>query len=135
MGHALTAKLLYRNVVPKVEVSVDTCQGLTSWDGSKGGPRTKYAEFLVTVGGPVAGVAFEVAKIAAGLAFAVLFPPLGIPVGLALGAGAAVWLFGETMYALCGTEGDWVKIKSEIAQFCKAKLSSLKSTNLPTFLD
>lgn len=96
MGHVLAAKV--QGYPSSLYVYLDTCRGEVI--------NSAHDRFT-TLAGPAAGMLLEVAKLVAAVALILFFPPpIGIPLGIALGSGAVIWLFGETMYSLSG-EGDW----------------------------
>jgi len=98
MGHALMAKLQNPHLHPKVNVYTKTCQGDTTYG---------RGNMFVTFAGPLAGTAFEIVKLVGAIALAILLPSfIGLPLGLFIGTGASIWIFGELMYALSG-QGDW----------------------------
>jgi hypothetical protein len=106
MGHALAAQLNGLN--PTVDVHTNICKGRTWWIQLHHDINIKFIAFA----GPLAGMALEIVKLTAAIAFAILFPfPIGLSVGVFVGVGAAFWAYREVMYALVG-RGDWDIIRA-----------------------
>ena len=101
MGHALASKILNHSGTTTIDIKTGTCSGTTS----NMSPGT-----FASLAGPLAGVTFEIVKLVGAVALAVLLPtPIGLPLGILIGAGSIVWIFGELMYALHG-QVDWAEI-------------------------
>ena len=97
LGHALAAKLC-GGYSHKIDVYTKTCQGYA---------RVSKINIFISVAGPLLGIVWELAKLTAAIALAILLPaPIGIPLGILLGAGSIFWIFGEAAYA-CSKNGDW----------------------------
>lgn len=121
MGHALATQAQGNNQDPRITVDTATCTGNTQGSGSS---------TLIGLAGPLAGVTLEVAKLVGATALAVLLPtPVGLSLGIFIGTGAAIWIFGELMYALIGIlaggTGDWEEIERNGTVDLAASLSAI----------
>lgn len=128
MGHALVAKM--QDQTPKVKVYTKTCQGITETE-----TRQDIRGTLMTLAGPLTSVVFESIKLMSATAIATVIPGMvGMALGIGIGAGAAIWTFGELVYAFVGSSGDW----NDIAQIgwlhLAASLSALLGATLLGYL-
>ena len=102
MGHALASKLC-GDRRPSINVYTKPCRGTTIHSED----RSFCCDRFVTLAGPILSTLWEVAKLIAAIALIIFLPPpIGLPLGIFLGAGSAFWLFGEIAYAF-SRNGDW----------------------------